>query len=109
MKKKIIYGLLAAMAVGIAIANITEDPHKKSVNADQFGEDWPLTVPSGEIACRNGGEAIFITNSEIYALNGIAKRIEIARQIEEISKPHKMFDDITMSSQPLIDAALKLC
>lgn len=108
MKLKHLLGFAAAALVGIGIAKVMDDPKTIRVSAADFGEAWPLTVESGDVSCRNKGEAVFIHGSTTYALNGIAKRNDTAA-IEDISKPHPMFDDIKMPSQPLIDAALKLC
>lgn len=44
-----------------------------NVSAAEYGDKWPLSVPSGEIFCSGHGVATFKTNGVSYALNGTAK------------------------------------
>lgn len=40
-----------------------------------MGHLWPLTVPSGTLACPSDNQVVFTTdNDETYALNGQAER-----------------------------------
>lgn len=41
------------------------------INKSQFGEKWPLTVPSGNVECIKGA-VIFEANKKQYAVNGTA-------------------------------------
>lgn len=103
-----------ASAGVLAVALLTagcfpEDENKAPASEAQYGAAWPLTVPEGHIACRNGGEAIFFTGDAVYALNGRAMAENERKDIAEISKPNETFPDVRMSPQPLIDAAIDLC
>ncbi len=42
------------------------------IESSQFGDNWPFTVESGELACVNGVAIVFSTGGTDYAVNGTA-------------------------------------
>ncbi|MCG3887420.1 DUF2511 domain-containing protein [Photobacterium leiognathi] len=46
---------------------------ERQVSFDEFGNEWPLTVNSGTIECRQGNSVVFITDGKEYAINGTAE------------------------------------
>jgi hypothetical protein len=83
----------------------------KKISRADLGDDWPLTVDSGTIACdgsKGVGAATFSTGGKVYALNGLAK-----------SKGKAAFDPFWAADPknpgaknnigPLIDRTLALC
>jgi len=42
------------------------------VNREYYGDDWPFTVDSGRVECRQGGAAVLVVGDWVYQLNGVA-------------------------------------
>jgi hypothetical protein len=86
----------------------------KAVSQAEFGEAWPLTVPSGRVSCVHfaGGPQIvtFIApDRKEYALNNSTENLEKFFPIEKIWKPNPTNPSAKKNIQVLIDEALKLC
>jgi hypothetical protein len=85
------------------------------VSQEQFGEQWPLTVPSGRVTCGYlAGRGTFVTfiapDGKKYALN--KKTMSSAQKPSEISpiqKPDPMNPSAKKSIKVLTDRALKIC
>ncbi|MER2556045.1 MAG: DUF2511 domain-containing protein [Candidatus Competibacter denitrificans] len=91
------------------------------ISAAQFGNDWPLTVPSGVVSCEPASDGstqirivTFVADGKTYAVNGtamaIAKRNKAWRDIEEIWKPDPQYPkQMKMNIGPVLDTGLALC
>lgn len=84
------------------------------VSQEQFGEQWPLTVPSGRLSCilfTSGRQIVtFIApDGREYALNGHAKSPGFYPPIDPIHKPDPINPPAKKSIGVLIDEGLKLC
>jgi hypothetical protein len=84
------------------------------VSQEQFGDQWPLTVPSGRLSCIyfKGRRQIvtFITpDGTEYALNGHANGSGYFTPIDSIHKPDPTNPPAKKSIGVLIDEGLKLC
>ena len=84
------------------------------ISQEQFGEQWPLTVPSGRLSCIyfKGRRQIvtFITpDGTEYALNGHANGSGYFTPIDSIHKPDPTNPPAKKSIGVLIDEGLKLC
>lgn len=97
---------------------------------EQYGDKWPLTVPSGHVECKNDS-VIFHTNGKTYGVNGLAKsrgypsideiwKVDPAffEMVEEVAKIEKISVDEALKSMgspskisigPILDSGLKLC
>ena len=42
------------------------------VSQEDFGDEWPFTVPDGELGCEEGAAYTFTHDGTVYALNGMA-------------------------------------
>jgi len=76
------------------------------VNAEDFGEDWPLTVESGLLVCEVPGAVIFVGGGDAYAVNGLAETWGYVG-IEPIWI--ETGDGFRKNIGPLIDLGLTLC
>jgi hypothetical protein len=91
------------------------DEGGSAVSQEQFGEQWPLTVPSGRVTCdsRAGRDPIitFIAlNGKKYALNNHSMNsAQRPSKIDLIQKPDPINPSAKKSIKPLADEALKIC
>lgn len=83
-------------------------PGWQNVSAAQFGNDWPLTVPSGTIRCEPGRAVVFDANKR-YAVNGTAKDRRLGAEIEEIWAPNPGIPGARKDISPLLNRGLSLC
>lgn len=85
-----------------------------------YGDDWPFTVETGQIACEKGAAAIFISAGKKYALNGTAKSLGYADPnpiwtVDPKLKAYPMIDKngkrsyTKVSLAPIIVVAKKQC
>lgn len=84
------------------------------VSQEQFGEQWPLTVPSGRLSCiffkgRRQIVTFIAPDGTEYALNGHAKGSGYFSPIDPIHKPDPINPPAKKSIGVLIDEGLKLC
>jgi hypothetical protein len=111
--------VLAALAMAACSNPTTTTPSASSVEAPagsigaeevsrgDFGEDWPLTVDSGVLACQGAGAVTFTAlDGTTYAVNGLAQSATPYPEIDPIwADSGKPKVDIG----PLIDRGLDLC
>ena len=89
-------------------------PGKKEVSRQDYGDEWPLTVGSGVLACA-ASAVTFETDTNVYALNGIAKARKSGAELnptwaEDTGIPGLgAIPGLKKSIGPLIDDGLKLC
>lgn len=84
------------------------------VSQEQFGEQWPLTLPNGRLSCiyfRGRRQIVtFISpDGKEYALNGQASNSGYFNSINSIQKPDPANPPAKKSIGVLIDKGLKLC
>ncbi len=85
---------------------------KGQVSRSELGEEWPLTVDEGVLACdgKDGtGSATFTSGGTKYALNGLAKGKGDGIDIDPIWAPNPEVSGLKKDISPLIDRALALC
>jgi len=72
-----------------------------------YGENWPFTVISGVLECRNYKEVIFKTGGIVYAINGQARG--------KYADPKSIWRDdpkipgVKIPMNTIIQRGLKLC
>jgi hypothetical protein len=81
-------GVVAVLLLGVGCGSQKGEP----VSQENFGDDWPLTVPSGRLSCviHPGQKQVvtFITpDNKKYALNGNANSSNYFLPIDSIQKP----------------------
>lgn len=89
----------------------TEDDPGHVEEAD-FGDEWPLTVPEGDLRCVDGSSVIFLRGGLIYAVNGLARGSADEngwRLIDEIWRDDPSLPGTKVDMHPLIELGLELC
>jgi len=90
---------------------VTSSNSRVHVTREQFGNEWPLTVDSGDVECIDGLYVVFHHHGTAYALNGIAESRGYPK-IDPIWKDNEAFASMGIESklniQPLLDAGLEL-
>ena len=86
----------------------------KAIRQNEYGQDWPFTVPEGRLSCVWFSErrqiVTFITpDGTEYALNGHARSSGFFRSVEPIHKPDPNSPRLFKSLNPVIGNGLKLC
>jgi hypothetical protein len=88
-------------------------PVASIVMASEYGERWPLTVARGELQCLPPNQVVFINESRIYALNGMARnRMESRgwRDIQDIWQDDPNLDGTPkMPISALVERGLSFC
>jgi hypothetical protein len=85
------------------------------VSSAEYGEDWPLTVPNGELRCVEPSMVLFrAPDGRLFPVNGAAQGFYTdLPEIEEIwaLNPDPLFaeSEIRISISPLIQRGLQLC
>ncbi len=78
----IIFGVLIFVVVTIAVFDAEDVPESTAeptsapagfVRAEDYGDAWPLTVPSGIVDCEDDYAYTFEADGTIYAINGAAE------------------------------------
>lgn len=107
--RMLMVGCVAIMVAGAAFAA------SEQVTQEQFGAEWPFTVPSGTVECASPAEALlFRYQGRIYALNGIAQgwaRNNGVRltELETIWKPNPEIPGLRVSISSVMAKARTLC
>jgi hypothetical protein len=117
-------GLLIAIAVVTGCSSAEDQaPRALTIDADAYGETWPLKVTKGQIKCEDVTKVeqypqkavLFEAEGSTYALNGSAKTAasrdgkdwKDAREITRYNSGGMMYG--LMNIGPLIETGLKLC
>ena len=96
------------MALLLTVAVVTAvDTDARAVAAGDFGEDWPLTVDGGTLAC-SLGQVTFVREGVEYAVNPVARMTGLYQQIDPILADQPA-SDAKRSLDPLIGVGLDLC
>ncbi len=107
--------LFSAMLVSCAVEDernrdLSQGEGETVVRRADFGEDWPLTVAGGWLACEAGGAVTFDARGTTYAVNPLARGLR--RTYHDISEI--LADDPENPGQkkdiyPLLKKGLELC
>ena len=94
----------------------------ETISASEYGNQWPFTVSSGQLACSGAGSVTFTANNKTYAVNGLAISDRRYSNIKEIWKSDSDSDhakymlkkgrpDLVpkISIGSIIERGLKLC
>jgi hypothetical protein len=67
--------IVAALSLLVlAACGPAQDPTRRQISQSEFGDTWPFTVESGELACVGPGKnVVFTTGGTTYGVNGTAK------------------------------------
>lgn len=85
---------------------------QQEVKREDFGDAWPFTVENGVVTCRGTGSVLFVTDRQIYAVNGLAISDGKYQNIKEIwrDNPNRgSYGPVKVSIAPIIDLGLSLC
>lgn len=74
-----------------------------------MGQEWPLTVDHGELACTGAGAVTFKTGATTYAVNGTARGQKKWPDIDPIWADRNDGTDLKVNIGPLIDLGLAMC
>jgi hypothetical protein len=110
--------LFALWLVALPAVLVAQD--RVTVTSKQFGDKWPLTVPSVTLRCigraGTGSVVIDVPSKGTFALNGTARmqmkkdRSLRWKEVGEIQRPDPTFPkDLKVSVAPLIERGLTLC
>lgn len=83
--------------------------HEKKISRTDLGDQWPLTVDSGTIACRDGSSVVFTADGTTYAVNGTAKGENKYPEIDQIWAADPSVSGLKKDISALLDAGLALC
>jgi len=111
--------LLAIAGLFILIAVLSEIPSSPpppsivkntsvAIQKSMYGENWPFTVSSGVLECRNY-EVTFKAEGMTFAVNGQATAKGKYQELEKIWKDDPKFKGLKISVGDIIDKGLKLC
>lgn len=75
----------------------------------EFGEDWPLTVESGTVACLRPSIVVFYAEGVTYAINGVAQSTDEYADIRPIWRDHPIVEGLKVSIAPILERGLALC
>ncbi len=102
-------GVLLILAACTSSGGTDLGTNQQQVSSADFGNDWPLTVDSGVLACEGGAAVTFTApDGTTYAVNGTARTVTDYPDIDPIwadtagPLPKKNIG-------PLIDLGLALC
>lgn len=81
-----------------------------NVSAAEFGKEWPFTVSSGMLICKDPGAVYFAANGKIYPINGIARADRTSADVREIWKDDTEVNyPSKINIGPVISRGLALC
>lgn len=89
-------------------------PNGEYVLAEDYGDEWPLTVDGGALRCEGSSAVTFETDGNTYAINGTARGQAQAEGWSDIFESTIWADDPTIPGVkknigPLIGDGLELC
>lgn len=82
------------------------------VDQADYGDEWPLTVPDGDLRCVDDSSVIFLRGGLTYAVNGLARGSADEngwRLIDEIWRDDPSLPGTKVDMHPLIERGLDLC
>ena len=102
---------LAGIALWL-LAGQAEDNRKAqqgiSISQNEYGNDWPFTVPHGYLKCVGTGVVVFAAGGTKYALNGAAETGGYA-PLEAIGKISDVPGAPRINVWPILMRGLDLC
>lgn len=90
----------------------TPAPPPGYVSRTTVGEEWPLSVEDGVLACDAARRVTFTSGGLVYAVNGTARGFAKEngwRDIQELTVPDPKIEGLIKSLQPLLSVGLELC
>jgi hypothetical protein len=60
--------------------------NSEKITENEYGKDWPFSVPDGLLMCTGSGAVTFTHNNKTYGVNGIARGYKENNDINEIWK-----------------------
>lgn len=90
-------------------SSTSQPPPGKVVSKADYGEQWPLTVPSGTLRCSGAGAVTIEVDGTVYAVNGTAMGLKRWPDVEKIWAPDPKTEGLKISIGGLISDGLKLC
>ena len=80
----------------------------KVVDANEFGQAWPLSVESGVVTCESGNIALFTTEGTTYGLNPPALDANYP-DVEPLRIANPAIPELKMDLGTLVNLALRQC
>ena len=99
---------VVTLCVLIIAAGDTALARSENVNAQDFGDKWPLTVSEGILECKRPSRVIFRSKGNAYAVNGMAGSAGYAN-IRPIWRNNPDIPGTKINIGPLIRRGLTLC
>ncbi len=87
----------------------SSDTKTVTVSKAGFGDNWPLTVDSGELACEGNAVTFKAPDGTRYAVNGTAQGSTGLPEIDPIWADNPDTTGLKINIGPLIDAGLEVC
>jgi hypothetical protein len=108
-------GIAAVALASFGLVGCTDDDEGGSsgetVRAEDFGDDWPLTVSEGRLLCEPADAVVFVApNGTRYAVNSMATTHRRGIDIDPIWRDNPSpTRGPKVNIGPLIDRGLELC
>ncbi|XUO88416.1 DUF2511 domain-containing protein [Halomonas sp. KM072] len=87
---------------------VTNETRGVLVTREEYGDDWPFTVDSGRLDCRQGGAAVFTSGQWTYQLNGVASQKGYA-DLAPIWRDNPAIPGAKVSISDMISVARQQC
>jgi hypothetical protein len=105
--------VLAVLVLGTACESESgADTSGRAISASDYGDEWPLTLQGGVLACEGAGMVTFTAEGKTYAINGLAGGAADERgwaEIDPVWADDPEIEGAKISIGPLIDDGLALC
>jgi hypothetical protein len=110
MTRKIIAVAFAGLSL-VILGGCASSSDTKTIIVSKagFGDSWPLTVDSGELACEGSAVTFKAPDGTTYAVNGTARGSTDLPEIDRIWAEAPGTMGLKINIGPLIDAGLELC
>lgn len=104
-------GMLSVVLVVVIALYFYLSGGGKEITAEDFGENWPFTVDSGSVECRNGNALVFVANGKTYGLNGFGDVIPGVSDLRSIWRddPKNPGTGLKVNIGPVQKVAETLC
>jgi hypothetical protein len=99
---------LLAVAVLVVLAGCGQDDERLELSREQLGEQWPLTVERGVLACEDRDLTI-TADGTTYALGAGGDGTGRGEPIDPVHAEDEELPGARKSLGPLISRALELC
>lgn len=117
--KHYVVGLIAVVAIGWVVVKLLGGkpaPHGVIITAEEYGKDWPFTVPSAELDCEPPAYTVVRVNGVTYAVNGSARTRAAEKGWHDLAEIWRQSPDSVgtgttwyVSASGLVQRALTMC